>query len=120
MLLRWIDRPPDAGVRAGILRLVQAVAAAGGAVGWMEVPPPHEVDAWLDGLLGDGARLVTAYDGSGVLVGSGAWRRHGVAPMRLAAEVTKVMTHPKSRGSGVGWLSSRPSSLTRGRPASRC
>ena len=102
VLLRWIDGPPDAGVRAGIRQLVQAVAATGGAVGWMEVPPPHEVDAWLDGLLGDGARLVTAYDGSGVLVGSGAWRRHGVAPMRQAAEVTKVMTHPQARGSGVG------------------
>ena len=102
VLLRWIDGPPDAGVRAGIRGLVQAVAATGGAVGWMEVPPLQEVDAWLDGLLADGARLVTAYDASGALVGSGAWRRHGVAPMRQAAEVTKVMTHPQARRSGVG------------------
>ena len=102
MLLRWIDGPPDTGVRAGILRLVQAVAGTGGAVGWMEVPPPCEVSAWLDGLLGDGARLVACHDGSGVLVGCGAWRRHGVAPMRQAAEVIKVMTHPQARGSGVG------------------
>ncbi len=102
MLLRWIDGSPDAGVRAGIRLLVQAVAATGGAVGWLDVPPPDEVDAWLDGLLAEGARLVTAYDGSGVLVGTGAWRRYRVAPMRQAAELTKVMTHPQSRGSGVG------------------
>ena len=102
MLLRWVDEPPDQAVRAGMLRLVQAVAATGGAVGWLQVPPPAEVDSWLDGVLTAGARLVTAYDGSGVLVASGAWCRFSAAPLRQGAEVTKVMTHPDARGSGVG------------------
>ena len=76
---------------------MQAVAAAGGAVGWLEVPPPDEVRAWADTL----ENAVLAYDGDR-LVGSGSWAHHGHTVTRQNAEVRKVMVHPDARGQGVG------------------
>ena len=87
--------------RDGLVALVQAVAATGGAVGWLAVPPPEEVDGWLARLLGGGARLLVALDGEQVL-GCGSWRRYDGQVLHRMASVNKVMTHPASRGRGVG------------------
>lgn len=97
LVLRWLDLddpPYDAYVE-----LVQAVAAAGGAVGWLEVPPPSDVRAWVDSLVG--TRTVLAHD-DGRLVGSGSWTPHTYSVTRQNAELRKVMTAPDVRGRGVG------------------
>jgi ribosomal protein S18 acetylase RimI-like enzyme len=91
----------DEGHRDGLVALVQAVAASGGAVGWLTVPPPEEVDAWLAGLLASGARLAVATEGLRVL-GCGALRRLDPVVLRGMAHVTKVMTHPQALGRGAG------------------
>lgn len=73
------------------------MAAAGGAVGWLEVPPPEEVRAWADTL----ENAVLAWDGDRLL-GSGSWARHGYAVLAQNAELRKVMVRPDARGRGVG------------------
>jgi ribosomal protein S18 acetylase RimI-like enzyme len=97
LTLSWLDPadPPYAGLTA----LVQAVAATGGAVGWLRVPPEDEVQAWVDGLAGQ--RTVLAHDGDR-LVGSGSWGRHTYSVTLQNAELRKVMAHPDARGRGVG------------------
>jgi ribosomal protein S18 acetylase RimI-like enzyme len=87
--------------RDGVVELVQAVAAGGGAVGWLEVPPPQDVDGWLERLLAGGARLAVVRDSEQVL-GCGSWRRHDAQVLHPMASVNKVMTHPRARGRGVG------------------
>ena len=73
------------------------MAATGGAVGWLEVPPPDEVRAWADTL----EHAVLAHLGDR-LVGSGSWGRHDYAVARQNGELRKVMVHPDARGQGVG------------------
>jgi len=86
---------------AGLVDLVQAVAATGGAVGWLSVPPAEEVRTWVEGLLDSGARLAVAVDGTRVIA-CGALRRQRAVVVAGMAEVTKVMTHPDARGRGAG------------------
>ena len=93
MLTRLTGTPPyDA-----LTGLAQAVAATGGAVGWLEVPPADEVRAWADTL----EHAVLAHLGDR-LVGSGSWGRHEYTVARQNAELRKVMVHPDARGRGVG------------------
>lgn len=91
----------EPGLRRGVTGLVQQVAALGGAVGWLSVPPPAEVQIWLDGLLASGARLAVA-ERDGELLGCGAWRRFDGAALGRMAELKKLMTLPAARGQGVG------------------
>lgn len=95
--LTWLD-PADPPYD-GLTELVRAVAATGGAVGWLHVPPPDEVRAWVDSLAGE--RTVLAHDGDR-LVGSGSWARMTYAVAVQNAELRKVMAHPDARGRGVG------------------
>ena len=76
--------------------LVQEVAATGGAVGWLEVPPAQEVRTWADTL----EHAFFAWDGDR-LVGTGSWGWHTYAVTRQNAEVRKVMVAPSARGKGV-------------------
>jgi ribosomal protein S18 acetylase RimI-like enzyme len=94
--VRWYDGSH----RDGIVELVQAVAATGGAVGWLEVPAPAEVGRWLGRLLGSGARLAVATD-AGQVVACGAVRRQEAEVLRGLAKITKVMTRPEGRGRGA-------------------
>jgi ribosomal protein S18 acetylase RimI-like enzyme len=87
--------------RDGLLPLVQAVVAAGGAVGWLAVPAADEVDLWVTGLVASGARLAVAVEGDQLLA-CGAWRRYDGLVLSGMAEITKVMTHPEARGRGAG------------------
>ena len=80
--------------------LVQAVAATGGAVGWLEVPPAHEVRAWVDGLAG--SRTALLRDDDDRLVACATWARHPHAVLAHDGEVRKVMVHPSERGKGLG------------------
>jgi ribosomal protein S18 acetylase RimI-like enzyme len=103
--LRWLGPQPDASTYAAVHAVVAAVAAARGAVGWLEVPDRAEVDGWLDRTLLTG-RTVAAYvpDDAGQgerLVGLGHWSRLPYAVLARNAEVKKVMTHPDARGRGV-------------------
>ncbi len=95
--LAWLD-PADPPYDA-LTDLVRAVAATGGAVGWLSVPDAEEVRGWVDGLAGQ--RTVLAHDGDRLL-GSGSWGRHTYSVLMQNAEVRKVMTHPDARGRGVG------------------
>jgi ribosomal protein S18 acetylase RimI-like enzyme len=87
--------------REGMVPLVQAVVAAGGAVGWLTTPPPVQVDAWVTGLVASGARLAVATEEDQPLA-CGAWRRYEGLVLSGMAEITKVMTHPHARGRGAG------------------
>ena len=104
--LHWLPtadldgRGPDERTYAGVHALVADVAAHGGAVGWLHVPGPDEVRAWLDGVLAGGARLLLATDG-GRVVGCGYWQRLGASVLAHNAEIRKVMTASWARGSGV-------------------
>ena len=91
-------RPYADGDRDGLVALVQAVAALGGAVGFLDVPDPAEVDAWRVALHAD---LLVAVDGQ-QLLGCGALKEPANPVMAKMAEVTKVMAHPEARGRGVG------------------
>lgn len=84
----------------GLVAVVQAVAAAGGAVGWLHVPEPPEVLQWLEGLTAGGVRLAVATEGQEVLGCAGLRRQRPVVLSRMA-EVTKVMTHPGAARRGV-------------------
>ena len=69
----------DGSHRDGMVDLVQSVAALGGAVGWLAVPPPEEVDQWLASC--EGARIAVATEGDQVLA-CGVWRRQRGAGAR--------------------------------------
>lgn len=92
-----MDRTTDLSV---LVPLVQAVAATGGAVGWLQVPPPKEVTAWACGLIDQGTSLLLVTEGAGA-VGCGACTRMAGPVLRNVASVSKVMTHPDARGRGV-------------------
>ena len=97
--LTWLQEP-DARTYAGVHALVADVAAHGGAVGWLHVPEPDEVRAWLDGVLAADVRMVLARE-AGTVVGCGYWQRLSGAVLRQNAEVRKVMTASRARGRGV-------------------
>lgn len=97
--LAWLEQPTPE-TYAGVHALVADVAAHGGAVGWLHVPGPDEVRAWLDGVLAADVRMVLARDG-GAVVGCGYWQRLSGAVLRQNAEVRKVMTASRARGRGV-------------------
>ena len=105
MRVDWFEGHDDEAV-AGLVRLVQAVAARGGAVGWLTVPEPEQVRDWLDGLLASGARVALAYGGAPdspeTVLACGAWCRYEPVVLGGMAEVKKVMTHPGARSQGAG------------------
>jgi len=94
----------DEELYAGVHRVVAAVAALGGAVGWLAEPARTEVDRWLDELLtqvraGRARLLVLRQDGR--IEALGYWARLAGAVFGCSAEMRKVMTHPAARGGGL-------------------
>lgn len=87
--------------REGLVPLVQAVAAAGGAVGWLTVPSPAEVDGWVTAVVGSGARFAVA-EHEGRVVGCGLWERLTPLVLSGTGHIRKVMAHPDARGRGIG------------------
>src|SRR3984957_1169501 len=75
--LTWPSSPPDE-LSTHVHRIIHAVTALGGAVGWLEPPSPEESDAWLLPLLdevarGDAALCLASADGTPAALG--CWRR---------------------------------------------
>ncbi len=97
--LRRLDRP-DARDHKQVHALVAAVAASGGAVGWLHVPDPGQVREWLDAALDRRAHVLVA-ERDGQVVGAGYWVRFAPVVLQVNAEIAKVMTLPAARGSGV-------------------
>jgi ribosomal protein S18 acetylase RimI-like enzyme len=86
-------------------RVLHAVVADGGAVGYVSPPSRAESDAWVSSVLadvqaGDGALVLASVDG--VVQGMGTWRRERSPVFRTSGEVGKVMAHPAARGLGLG------------------
>ena len=81
-------------------RVVAAVAALGGAVGWLAVPDRAECDAWLDSVLDSPARLAVVRVG-GRIEALGYWVRLSADVLARNAEIRKVMVHPEARGLGL-------------------
>lgn len=99
MSVDWLS-DPDETVYAEVSRLIQAVAALGGAVGWLTVPDRSETDVWLDTVLKNGGRVaVVRIDGR--IEALGLWSRFGATVLERNAEIAKVMTHPDARGRGL-------------------
>lgn len=93
----------DDALYAAVHRVVAAVVALGGAVGWLSVPDERETAAFLDEQLalaarGEGAVCVVR-DG-GVVEAFGVWNRFQAAVIRQNGEIRKVMVHPDARGRG--------------------
>lgn len=84
--------------RDGMLQLVRAVAATGGAVGWLKVPTEPEVDEWLASV--SAARMAVAVDGDRVLA-CGIWQRQEARVLENTGRIGKVMTHPLPRRTGA-------------------
>lgn len=94
----------DAETYAAVHRVIAAVVALDGAVGWLSVPPPEETAAWLDGQLayaaaGRGGVALVSYEGR--VEALGVWQRFDAAVVAQNAEIRKVMTHPDARGKGL-------------------
>lgn len=93
------------GLRADVHRVIAAVTAAGGAVGWLAEATRAETDAWLAPVLAqvassDAALCLVSVDAR--VAAMGAWWRQGRGPMRQVGEITKVMAHPDARGLRLG------------------
>jgi ribosomal protein S18 acetylase RimI-like enzyme len=89
---------------AEVHRVIAAVVALGGAVGWLAVPDEAETAAFLDEQLalaarGDGAVGVVRHEGR--VEAFGVWNRFHAPVIRQNAEIRKVMTHPDARGLGL-------------------
>ena len=89
---------PDQG--AQVHRVVSAVAALGGAVGWLHTPDRQETDGWLTEVLTGPARLGVVRV-RGRIEALGYWIRLSAAVLSRNAEIRKVMVHPDARGLGL-------------------
>lgn len=102
--LQWPSEA-DERLRTEVHAVVQAVVAAGGAIGYHEPPGRERVDAWLDDVLkqvraGDAALVAATVDGT--VAALALWRRGSAAVHQRQAEVQQVMAHPARRGLGLG------------------
>ena len=98
--MEWLTRADvdqDADQAAQVHRVVAAVAALGGAVGWLTVPDRAECDAWLDSVLDTDARLGVVRVG-GRIEALGYWVRLSADVLARNGEIRKVMVHPEARG----------------------
>lgn len=89
---------------AAVHRVIAAVVALEGAVGWLSVPPREETDTWLDEQLayaatGRGGVCLVSLDGR--VEALGLWLHFDAAVVAQNAEIRKVMTHPDARGRGL-------------------
>lgn len=102
--LRW-PTTATRQLRADLHRVLHAVVARGGAVGYAVPPTRAETDAWLDEILtlvaaGDAALAVAVLDGR--VAATGLWRRGPKPIFAHYADLQKVMAHPAARGRGLG------------------
>src|SRR5260370_36694291 len=91
--LRWLAAA-DEDVYRAVYRVVSAVMAGGGAVGWLGVPTYPETVAWLDGILAAAvagqARLLTVLDGARTqALGRGVWDERPTVSVNAAGQQVK-------------------------------
>lgn len=94
----------DAETYAAVHRVVAAVVALDGAVGWLSVPSPDETAAWLDEYLAyaaAGRGGVALASVGGRVEALGVWSRYTAPVVAQNGEVRRVMTHPDARGRGL-------------------
>ncbi|MFG1710858.1 GNAT family N-acetyltransferase [Nonomuraea sp. M3C6] len=104
--LTWPDTPDEA-LLAAVRRVLHAVVALGGAVGYLDPPGRDETDPWLEETLksvrdGDARLALAQVDGT--VQGMGLWRRAPGPVFAHSAELGKIMAHPDVRGLGLGRL----------------
>jgi ribosomal protein S18 acetylase RimI-like enzyme len=104
--VRWLAAVDgaDGEVRAQVARVVTAVTAEGGAVGWLDVPAAAEIGAWLDEILaavGAGQARLAVVAVAGRIEGLGRWERYRKPTVAVNADVQQVMLHPGARGGGL-------------------
>jgi ribosomal protein S18 acetylase RimI-like enzyme len=102
--LLWPTEAPQ-DLRAAVHRVLHAVVAEGGAVGYLSPPSQDQVDAWLDEVLadvraGNGALVLAQVDD--VVQAMGTWRREKPVVFRHSGVLAQVMAHPAARGLGLG------------------
>jgi ribosomal protein S18 acetylase RimI-like enzyme len=102
--LLWPTEIPG-DLRKSIHRVVHAVVADGGAIGYLSPPSQAQVDAWLDEVLtdvraGNGALVLAQVDGA--VQAMGTWLREKPVVFRHSGVIGKVMAHPAARGLGLG------------------
>lgn len=93
-------------LQADVHRVIEAVSAIGGAIGWFEPAPRNETDAWLDSIMShvpdrDAALCLTLVNG--VVQGMGYWKRLDEPVLRNNALIGKIMAHPEARGLRLGF-----------------
>jgi ribosomal protein S18 acetylase RimI-like enzyme len=101
--VRWLTAADDL-VRAEIARVVTAVTAEGGAVGWTGVPSGPEIAAWLDEILAAvnaGEARLAVVVAAGRIEALGRWERYRKATVAVNGDVQQVMVHPAARGGGL-------------------
>lgn len=104
--LAWLaaaDRADPATHRA-VHRVVAAVMADGGAVGWLGVPTRTETDAWLAGILaavGAGTARMAVLRAGERIEALGRWLRYEKPTVARNGEIQQVMVHPAARGRGL-------------------
>lgn len=105
--IRWLGAE-DADLLASVRRVVLAVVALGGAVGWPDGASAADIDAWFAQRLADVAagrcRLALVEDDDGVIQALGRWVWDPHPAWRRNATVSQVMTHPDLRGHGYARL----------------
>jgi ribosomal protein S18 acetylase RimI-like enzyme len=101
--VRWLASVDEAS-RDDVVRLVTAVMAGGGAVGWLDVPSRAETLAWLDDVLGGvaaGRARLAAVLVDGRISGLGRWVRYDKPTVAMNADLQQLMIHPDTRGRGL-------------------
>ena len=101
--VRWVGAA-DGVIRAEVARVVTAVTADAGAVGWTGVPSGPQIAAWLDEILaavGAGVARFAVVLAGGRVEALGRWERYRKETVALNADVQQVMVHPAARAGGL-------------------
>ncbi|SDH40983.1 L-amino acid N-acyltransferase YncA [Nonomuraea jiangxiensis] len=102
--MTWPDTSDEA-LLAAVHRVMRAVVALGGAVGYLDPPSRDQTDPWLEEILkavrdGDARLALARVDGT--VQAMGLWRRNPSPVFTRSAELGKIMAHPEARGLGLG------------------
>lgn len=101
--LGWLD-PVDPPAPDQLHRVLAAVVAEGGAVGWVAVPDRAESDRWLAERVAEvaaGRSRFALVSAGGRLAGIGRWSWYASPTVAVNADVRQVMVHPAARGRGL-------------------
>lgn len=102
--MHWLGRVDDPTIDE-VHRVVSAVVELGGAVGWLEVPTPADIAAWLGewrGATTSGRAGLALCRVDGQIQALGGWRAEREGPLGHVVQLSKIMVHPDARGLGLG------------------